>query len=651
MARSVLERPEKRGRYEMTALELIDVANQVLFIGLFAAVLWRALKQPSRAAWDTVLLFGSIAAVVVLARIAELFSLGQQPWLIGLILLLLAVAPYAMLRLVDDFSRSPRWILLVGGSAFAIVGVLGFVIFGAAPKLYEIVAIGWFLGVGGYAALAFVRAALASRGITQRRMTAVAIGALLFVAAIVIAFADILAEAVDLGAVPQIISLFAALAFFLGFAPPTWIRRAWREPDLRDFLERSIHLPTVTDERSALIEIQNAAAAALGASGAAIGLAVAGHPILRYVDPQGEWAEYPDDMFIAGRAFREQTRVVARNASETDPEHAAIYERNAATTIIAAPITTEDRRIGVLSVYAARAPIFVEDDLWLLEIMAAHTALLLEARTHAAVTSSLRAREESARLKEEFLSAAAHDLRTPLTVVLGQAELLERRTLRDPNAPPDAAGVARMVREARRLRDLVTELLDAQRLEQGAAVMDLQPVDLRSVLESVRRRYYDQGIDLKVTTPAAAVTGSIDARRFEQVIDNLVENAMKYTWDGDIPDVELSFDDGQARISVSDHGLGVPEAERERIFERFYRATNVQGMQETGIGLGLYICRRIVEAHDGHIWVEPAADGGSVFSVEISATSDAVATDAQAAQWSAPAAEPSADAVEAAADA
>ena len=162
----------------MTALELIDVANQVLFIGLFAAVLWRALKQPSRAAWDTVLLFGSIAGVVFLARAAEVLQLGEQPWLIGVILLLLAIAPYAMLRLVGDFSRTPRWVLLVGGPVLAIIGVLGFVAFGAAPRLYEIVAIAWFLGVGGYAALAFGRAALATRGITQRRMTAVAFGTL-----------------------------------------------------------------------------------------------------------------------------------------------------------------------------------------------------------------------------------------------------------------------------------------------------------------------------------------------------------------------------------------------------------------------------------------------------------------------------------------
>jgi len=634
----------------MTALELIDVANQVLFIGLFAAVLWRALKQPSRASWDMVLLFGSIAGVVFLARAAEVLQLGEQPWLIGVILLLLAIAPYAMLRLVGDFSRTPRWVLLVGGPVLAIIGVLGFVAFGAAPRLYEVVAIAWFLGVGGYAALAFGRAALATRGITQRRMTAVAFGTLLFIAAIVIAFADVLVETVDLPAAPQVISLFAGLSFFLGFAPPAWIRRAWREPDLRNFLERSIHLPTITDERRAVVEIQNAAAGAFGASGASIGLAVAGRPVLRYVNRAGDWVEYADDAFIPGRAYRQQQRVVALDAMELDPEHAAVYEQNLATTIIAAPITTDERRLGVLSVYADRAPIFVEDDLWLIELMAAHTALLLEARSHATTTNSLRAREESARLKEEFLSAAAHDLRTPLTVVLGQAELLERRVARDPAAPPDAVGISRMVREARRLRDLVTELLDAQRLEMGAEVMDLEPIDLRTVLESVRRRYHDQGIDLKVTTPADAAIGSIDEPRFEQVIDNLVENAIKYTSSGMLPEVELAVDAGEARILVTDHGVGVPEEERDRIFDRFYRATNVQGVTESGIGLGLYICRRIVEAHAGRIWVEPAPGGGSTFVVSIPAA-EAAATNPAPADWKPSNNDPSPDAFEVAADA
>ena len=408
----------------MTALELLTVSNQVLFVGLFAAVLWNALRQPSRAAWDTVLLFGSIASVVGIGFLGDLAGVGEQPWLVGVLLLALALAPYAMLRLVDDFSRTPRWMLLAVVPALAVIGVMGFFLFDLAPTVYELAFISWFLGVGGYAALAFGRAATMTRGITRNRMTAVTVGSVLFVLAIVLVFANALIAMVDVSALVQLIALSAVIAFFIGFAPPTWIRQAWREPDLRRFMENSVHLTTITDDHRALTEIQHAAAAAFGASGASIGLKLQGHPILRYASRDGTWLEYPDDAFIAGKAFTEQRRVMTRNAGQSDPEHADVYTRVSANTVISAPITSEERRIGVLSIYADQAPIFVEDDLWLLELLADHIAILLEARQLAAVESTLRAREESARLKEEFLSAAAHDLRTPLTVVLGQAELL-----------------------------------------------------------------------------------------------------------------------------------------------------------------------------------------------------------------------------------
>ncbi len=601
----------------MSALELISLINQVLFVGLFVAVLWHALWHPSRAAWDTVLLFGSIAAVVLITRIATLLGVASQPWLIGVVLLLLNVAPFAMIRLVDDFSRTPRWAVPAGAIAFAIVGALGFVAFTSAPEAYELVTIAWFTIVGGYAALAFSRAALAAQGITRRRLGAVAIGAVLFIGAIVIVFMSALFPGIDLGMPVQLVLLVAVIGFFVGFAPPAWVRRAWREPDLRRFLESSMHLAAVPDEQRVVMELQTSAATAFGANGAAIGIADAHRPVMRYLDRSGAWAEYPVDSFIGGRAFAKQRRIVATDAGADDPDNANVYSRNAANTVIAAPITIEDRRIGVLTVYAERAPIFVEDDLWLLELLADQVAVLLEARAHAADEADLRAREDSARLKEEFLSAAAHDLRTPLTVVLGQAELLERRLERDPTAPIDPAGISRLAREARRLRDLVGELLDAQRLELGGVAVESVPTDLRDVVEGVQARLHERGIDLKTKLPAEPVTVSVDPARLGQVLDNLVENALKYTSSGELPELGLEPVDGEARLSVTDRGIGIPEGERERIFDRFYRGSNVQSVTDTGIGLGLYICRRIVEAHGGRIWVEQTPAGGSRFIVAL----------------------------------
>ena len=602
----------------MTALELISLVTQILFVGLFVAVLLHAIRQPSRASVDTALLFGSIAAVVVLSRVAQLTDTSDAPAVIPLLLLLLSLAPYAMIRLAADFSGTPRWIQVAGAVAYLGIAAAGFA-FPAQPQLVELAIITWFLAVGGYAAYAFARQSGRTRGITRRRMAAVASGAVLFIAAIVVVFVDALAggEGSLLGIVGQLAALAAVVAFFLGFAPPTWVRRAWREPDLRSFLERSIRLLSVRDDRSVISELQQWAATAFGANGASIGLWDGEHPVLRYVNRDGEWLEYPDDAFIAGRAFKEQRRVVALDAGAADPDHADTYERNLARTVIAAPITTDERRIGALAIFAERAPIFVEDDLWLIELLADHTAVLLEARDLARHASELQGREEAARLKEEFLSAAAHDLRTPLTVVLGQAELLERRLSRDPTAPIDAAGVARMASESRRLRDLINELLDAQRLEQAGTVMERLTLDLRGVVEAVRIRQLDHGLTIAVSETAAPIYSSVDRMRVEQVLDNLIENALKYSTGGEPPQIRIWQEGAEARFAVVDRGVGIPAAERMHIFDRFYRASNAQGITDTGMGLGLYICRRIVEEHGGRIWVEPTPGGGSTFTVAL----------------------------------
>ena len=601
----------------MSALDLIGLVNQLLFIGLFAAMLWHALRRPSRAAWNTAVLFGSIAAVVALSRVVAFLGISGEPWAIGLTLLLLNAAPFAMLRLVDDFSGTPAWVQAVGAVAFTAVAVLGFV---TAPDidLVSIASIGFFIAVGGYAAAAFTAESRRTSGLTRKRMGAVAAGAFLFVAAVIVVFLGALvpglAEASAFGV--QLLALGAVVAFFFGFAPPTWVRRAWREPDLRGFLDRSIHLAGVADDRVALREMEAAAAAAFGATGASIGIADERRSVLRYPVDDG-WAEYPAHDFVAGRAFSQQRRVIAVDAATDDPDNAATYRARGANTVIAAPMTIEDRRIGVLAVYADRAPIFVEDDLWLLELLADQAAVILEARARAANASELSAREEATRLQEEFLSTAAHDLRTPLTVVLAQAELLERRLERDPSAVVDAAGVQRIAREARRLRDLVSDLLDAQRLQQARAVMELRATDLRELVVQVRDRSVEHGVALSTAIPEEPVRANVDAPRLEQVLENLVDNALKYGGDEAPPHVTLASDDGLATISVADRGIGVPDAERDRIFERFFRASNAHGVTDTGIGLGLYICRRIVEEHGGTIDVTPTEGGGSTFTVRL----------------------------------
>ena len=152
----------------MTALELLSLINQVLFVGLFVAALDRAVRQPTRANFDTLLLFGSIVAVVALSRAAPWFGLSH-PLLPAVTIALLAVVPLAMLRLVDDFRGQPRWVTQAGFVAFGAVVVLGFAALETAVEFVEIVLVGFFAVVGGYAAVAFGREAARTRGITRRR--------------------------------------------------------------------------------------------------------------------------------------------------------------------------------------------------------------------------------------------------------------------------------------------------------------------------------------------------------------------------------------------------------------------------------------------------------------------------------------------------
>ena len=172
------------------------------------------------------------------------------------------------------------------------------------------------------------------------------------------------------------------------------------------------------------------------------------------------------------------------------------------------------------------------------------------------------------------------------------------------------------MREAQRLSALVTDLLDAARMEQGRLVADREPMDLGTLVSSVatRQRAGAHRVDVDVR---GAVVGSYDGRRIEQLLENLIENASKYSPEATPVNVNVWQEDGEARITVHDQGIGIPAADLPRIFERFSRASNVDDRKFHGMGLGLYICRGIVEEHGGRIWVESEIGKGSTFHVAL----------------------------------
>ncbi|MGH2358857.1 MAG: ATP-binding protein [Candidatus Limnocylindria bacterium] len=601
----------------MSGNEVINLLDQVVYLSLFLLVTWRAVRRPTAASLDTTLFFGTIAALIVLPWGIELAGRGEDPVAGTATFMIVNVLPFLILRLVDRFAETPRW-LLPGALIFLLVSTALIAVAGSPlPAWVLLLAIAWFAVVGVYSTFAFARQARSSLGVTQRRMIAVTTGFVLVVLAVVVAFAGALIEGTmeTTLLIARAVGLGAGVAFFAGFVPPVWLRRAWQEPELHAFLSRATRLRT-TDRAATIASLEVDVARALGAAGASIGLYDPATGQLVYTGRDGTTLDFGAEELIGGRAFTLQRPIVSLDAPRDDPEHAAVYREFRALAVLAVPITAGERRWGVLGVYAGRPSIFVEDDIRLLQLMADQIAAVFDSLELVGEAARMRAREDATQLKEDFLSAAAHDLRTPLTVMLAQAELLERRLERDPSTPIDPASMARVAREARRLRDLVRELLDAQRMDGGRLIGERVEFDVAQLAAEVCARHAENGSACRMLAANRALMAAVDPLRIEQVLDNLLENADKYGAGGPV-EMRVWADDGEARISVTDHGIGIPADDMPRVFERFFRASNVDGRQRAGMGLGLFICRRIVEEHGGRIWAESRPGEGSTFHVAL----------------------------------
>jgi PAS domain S-box-containing protein len=225
-------------------------------------------------------------------------------------------------------------------------------------------------------------------------------------------------------------------------------------------------------------------------------------------------------------------------------------------------------------------------------------------------------------LKADFVATASHELRTPLAAVYGAAQTLRRHDF-----ALDEAGrerfVSLIVDESDRLGRIVNEILLASQLDADRVDLTSEPFDARELLERVAesiRTHAPPGIAIEVVAPDSMQPIAADRDRVRQVLVNLVENAIKYSPDGGVVEVGVETGDSQVRFHVRDEGIGIPDDEQARIFEKFYRLDPAMTRGVGGTGLGLYICNELVERMGGRIWVQSTSGGGSTFFFELPAT-------------------------------
>ena len=279
------------------------------------------------------------------------------------------------------------------------------------------------------------------------------------------------------------------------------------------------------------------------------------------------------------------------------------------------PLRVGDHEVGTLyAAWDAGEP--TPDQAALLEPLADRVAIALQNTLLSAQAGEVEALREIDRMKGDLLASVSHELKTPIALMVGYGELLEKRQIENEQARWMGG---KILSAGRHLTRLVDDLLDAGRLESGRFTLDRRLLDLRHVAESAieTARVAHAGPHFVANLPSAPVIVEGDQSRLLQVLTNLLSNAARYgPGDGEIR-LTIEPNGVNAIVGVEDQGPGVPPTERERIFEKFYRAPGADRRSRKGLGLGLTIVRDLVVAHGGKVRVEDASKGGARFVVEL----------------------------------
>ena len=301
-----------------------------------------------------------------------------------------------------------------------------------------------------------------------------------------------------------------------------------------------------------------------------------------------------------------------REISESD-EHAEFGTALGVRSLMVVPLTARGQTLGAMSFISLdRGRRYTQADLALASELADRAGIAIDnARLY-------RQLQESNRLKDEFLGTVSHELRTPLNAVLGWAQILKRTGIGDPDQA--ARAIDAIERNAQAQAQLVEDLLDTSRVVSGKLRITFVPVHLadivQSAVESLRPLAKSRGLDLTLTVGEGLVPIMADAARLQQVIGNLVSNALKFTPPGGRVEVSVRRSGGTMEIAVADTGAGIAPEFLPFVFDRFRQADSTTTRMHGGLGLGLSIARHLVALHGGTIRAEsPGEQQGATFTV------------------------------------
>jgi signal transduction histidine kinase len=553
------------------ALDVVAVLQLGVWFALAAATVWSwARHRRPQEAWAAATFVVVAALSVAAASAPDEIDDGATLWLVKVILALVCVFPYLLYRFVTSMRPVTRTVDVL---ALAVTAAASLTVFAfrdlpdagehrsTAIVLYTVLFFGQWASLSTFVAVSLWRAGSDRPTVIRRRMRTLSVAA----AGVVLALSiGVLVPADDLDdpGVAQLVTALLGLAtgplFLVGLAPPRLLLAAWRRPEEARLYDAEAALMASTTTEEVAAGLLPHVTQTIGGVGASL-VADDGTVLASYGSTSG--AEESIAVPIRGGQL-----IVAADA------YAPFFGREEAVLL---------QRIGRLTDVALRRAEVVDRE-----------------RTAAAELETANA------AMREFVGIASHDLRTPIAVIKGYAQLIERADdLGEEDRRHHAGTIAR---QADHLSAIVGDLLTISRIDSGALEPDLQPVRIGSV---VRQVLTDLGCDGEVVVDVdndLLVSGDHD--HASRIVRNLVENARHH---GDAPIAVSVRRAGDAvELRVRDHGPGVPDDFRHRLFERFARSAKARGGRAAhGTGLGLSIVQGLARAGGGDAWFEPAAPG------------------------------------------
>lgn len=325
----------------------------------------------------------------------------------------------------------------------------------------------------------------------------------------------------------------------------------------------------------------------------------------------------------AGYSLHKQEPLIVEDVKSEDRfRQSQLLSDSNITSMVNIPIKGKSSSYGMLGVYTIEQRSFTDNELNFLQTTANLLAEITERiLAEKECTKANKQLKKALKLRDEFLSIASHELQTPITSAKTQIELFEQELI-DANNEEYAGKIHKINESIDRLTGLIRKLLDISRMQKGKLALEKEEFSLDKLIEeTVESLDPLSGHSIEVQKPEKEVSGYADRFRIGQVLTNLIENAMKYSPESARILIHYKQNADRILVSVKDFGDGISASDKQRIFKRFFKGG---GSKQTypGFGIGLYICKQIVQGHGGEIWVEENDGKGSVFTFDLPVRAD-----------------------------